>query len=118
MVHCPKCWTKNEEDAKYCAKCGAALEGSRSARALDSVDEWGEDIGKRVGRWGEQFGKRVEDECFRLPKGGAVAGLIIGIIIVLAGVFLVTGFEFIWPVLIIVLGILIIAGAVYGFSRR
>ncbi len=18
MVHCPKCWTKNEEDARYC----------------------------------------------------------------------------------------------------
>jgi len=118
MVHCPKCWTKNEKDARYCAKCGADLEGSRSTRALDSVDEWGEDFGKRAGRWGEQFGKRMEDECFGFPNGGAVAGLIIGIIIVLAGISWVTGFEFFWPVLIIVFGILIIAGTVYGFSRR
>lgn len=118
MVHCPKCWTKNEEDAKYCAKCGAALEGLRSARALDSVDEWGENIGKRAERWGEQFGKRMEGECFGFPNGGAVAGLVIGIIIVLAGILLATGFTFFWPALIIVLGILIIAGTVYGFSRR
>ena len=118
MVHCPKCWTKNEEDAKYCTKCGAALEGSRSARALDSVDEWGEDIGKRMERWGEQFGKRMEDECFGSPNVGAVAGLIIGIIIVLAGISWATGFQFFWPVLTIVLGTLIIAGSVYGFSRR
>ncbi len=118
MVHCPKCWTKNEEDAKYCAKCGAALEGSRSARALDSVERLGEDFGKRAERWGEQFGKRMENECFGSPNVGAIAGLIIGILIVLAGILWVAGFTFMWPVLIIALGILIIAGAVYGFSRR
>ncbi|MCW4052190.1 MAG: zinc ribbon domain-containing protein [Candidatus Bathyarchaeota archaeon] len=118
MVHCPKCWTKNEEDAKYCAKCGAALEGSRSGRAFDSLDKWGEDLGKRVERWGEQFGKRMEDECFGFSNVGAVTGLIIGIIIVFAGILWVAGFTFFWPVLIIVLGFLIIAGAIYGFSRR
>ena len=118
MVHCPKCWEKNEEDAEYCAKCGAALEGSRSSRVWDSMDEWGENFGKRAEKWGEQFGKRVEDECFGLPNGGAIAGLIIGIIIILAGISWITGFQFFWPVLIVVLGILIIAGTVYRFSRR
>jgi len=118
MVHCPKCWSKNEEDAKYCAKCGAALTDSRSARALDSVDEWGEDIGKRAERWGEQFGKRMEDECFGLPNIGAAAGLIIGIIMILAGISWAIGAPWFWPWLIFVLGLLIIAGTVYGFNRR
>jgi uncharacterized membrane protein YvbJ len=27
MVYCAKCGTKNEEDAKFCKKCGASLSG-------------------------------------------------------------------------------------------
>jgi len=60
----------------------------------------------------------MEDECFGFSNVSTVAGLIIGIIIVLAGISWVTGFTFLWPMLIIVLGFLIIAGTVYGFSRR
>ena len=56
MVHCPKCWTNNEENAKYCVKCGAALEeASRSSKTFDNMDEWGNDIGKRAEMWGENF---------------------------------------------------------------
>ncbi len=76
MVYCSKCGTKNEEDAKYCTKCGANLEVSREKRFERRAEEWGEDIGKRAERWGEQFGKRAEEECFGLPNGGAIAGII------------------------------------------
>lgn len=119
MVHCPKCWAKNEEDAKYCVKCGAALEGSRSARALDSVDEWGEDIGKRAERWGEQFGKRMENECFGLPHGGTIVGLVIGIIIILVGVTSLAGIDLeLWPLIIVIFGLLIFGGAIYTLTRK
>ena len=113
MVNCPKCGTENKEGAKYCTKCGAALKNSHSR-----VDEWGDEFGKQMERWGEQFGKRMEDECFRYPSSSVVPGLVIGILIVLAGILWIIGFQFIWPVLIIAFGILIIAGAVYGLSRR
>jgi len=109
MVYCTKCGTKNEEDVKYCTKCGANLEVSREKK-----------LERHAKEWGEQFGKRAEEECFGLPHGGAIVGAIIGIIIILVGLSWLTGFEWkhFWPVIVIIFGILIVAGAVYGLSRR
>lgn len=105
MVACPKCGTKNEEDAKYCAQCGANLEtGAYPSR---------------------RYKRKREEECFGIPRGGTIVGLAIGVIIVLWG--------FIWllqqvnvlpktleigPFAAIIFGILILVGALYGLSRR
>lgn len=64
----------------------------------------------------------VEEECFGIPRGGAVAGLAIGIIIILAGLsFLFQEIYGIsipwWPFVVILFGILIIIGALYGLRR-
>jgi uncharacterized membrane protein YvbJ len=105
MVVCPKCGTKNEEDAKYCAQCGANLETG----AYPSP----------------RYKRRREEECFGIPRGGTIVGLAIGVIIILWG--------FIWllqqvnvlpktleigPFAAIIFGILILVGALYGLSRR
>lgn len=119
MVHCSKCWTKNEEDAKYCVKCGAVLEGSRSSRTFDNMDEWGKNLGKRAEKWGENFGKRAEEDCFGIPHGGTIFGLIIGIIIILVGVTMLAGIEIeYWPIIIIIFGLLIVGGAIYSITQR
>ncbi len=120
MVYCTKCGIKNEEDANYCTRCGANLEGPREKRLERYAKEWGEEFGRRAEEWGEQFGRRAEEECFGLPHGGSIAGLIIGVIIILVGLSWFTGFEWglFWPVIVIIFGILILAGAVYGLSRR
>jgi len=105
MVVCPKCGTKNEEDAKYCAQCGANLEtGVYPSR---------------------RYKRKREEECFGIPRGGTIVGLAIGVIIILWG--------FIWllqqvnvlpktleigPFAAIIFGILILVGALYGLSRR
>ncbi|MFQ6065134.1 MAG: zinc-ribbon domain-containing protein [Candidatus Bathyarchaeia archaeon] len=110
MVYCTKCGTKNEEDAKYCSKCGANLEIS-----------WGKRLERQAEDWGEQFGKRVEEECFGLPQGGAIIGLVIGAIIVLLGLSWLAGenwWRYLWPLAIIFFGILIVAGALYSLSRK
>ena len=65
--------------------------------------------------------KRVEDECFGLPRGGAIFGLFIGIVIILWGLTQIPGllpedFNFGWLV-IIAFGLLIIAGAIYKLAR-
>jgi hypothetical protein len=67
--------------------------------------------------------ERVEEECFGIPRGSAVVGLAIGLIIVLAGLSLL--FQELygvsipwWPFVIILFGILIIIGAAYGLSRK
>ena len=105
MVYCSKCGTKNEEDAAVCVKCGASL-GARPA-------------------WRRER-RRREKECFGLPHGGAIAGIVFGAIIIIAGFIFVlqeTGvvteaWDVLWPFIVIIFGILVLAGALYGLSRR
>ena len=101
MVYCSKCGFNNEDNAENCTKCGASLQISRYER---------------------RSARRMEDECFGLPHGGAIVGLIIGIVIILWGLTQVPGllpenFE-LWWLIIIIFGVLIIAGSLYRFSRR
>ncbi len=101
MVYCSKCGSNNEEGAEFCAKCGASLQLSRYERRRP---------------------RHVEDGCFGLPHGGAIVGLIIGIIIILWGLTQIPGvlpenFE-LWWLIIIAFGVLMIAGAIYRLSRR
>ena len=110
MVYCTKCGFKNEDDAKACAKCGASLQVSRPEKRYSSNDEC---FGHRERDW--------EDECFGLPHAGAIVGIIFGIIIVIAGVAMFLGesiWRYLWPFIVIVFGLLIVMGALYGRRRR
>jgi uncharacterized membrane protein YvbJ len=120
LVYCIKCGAKNEEDARYCIKCGTDLKVSQEKGFEKRAEEWGERFGKRAEEWGEQFGKRAEEDCFGLPHGGLIIGLILGIIIIVAGLSLLAGIVlwFFWPIILIIFGILIIVGVLYSLSRR
>jgi len=104
MVYCANCGTKNPDEAVVCAKCGAKLYVVGETR---------------------RYRRREEEECFGIPHGGAVVGLAIGAIIVLWGLIwllqrtgaIAEDIE-VWPFAIIVFGILIIVGALYGLGRR
>lgn len=103
MVYCTKCGTKNEDDAKICVSCGASLE-----------------TGERYSRRHE---RRMEDECFGIPRGGSIVGIVIGLIIVLLGISWIFSIYLkqelpVWPIAIIIFGILMIVGAYYGMRRR
>ena len=87
MVYCTKCGTKNEEDATICVKCGASLAAAPAGRSERRRQEKEEQ---------ECFGSRQEkgeQECFGLPHGGAIAGLVFGTIIIIAGLLFATGME-------------------------
>jgi len=102
MVYCTKCGAKNEETAAMCVKCGAPLHKT-------AAPPWTYER------------RQAEKECFGLPHGGAIVGLIIGMIIILVGLSQLPGIDFgeyIWPLVIIIFGILLIAGALYSYSRR
>ena len=108
MVYCTKCGTKNEDEAKVCSKCGAPLQVSRPVRRYRSG--------------GDCFGPggRPESECFGLPHGGAIAGLIFGAIVLIIGLALLSGiqvWDYLWALIVVVFGLLIIAGALYGMRR-
>jgi uncharacterized membrane protein YvbJ len=97
MVYCTKCGTQNADDARVCSKCGASLYA----------------VGER-----EHY-RRMESECFGIPRGGTIVALAIGLIIVLWGLFAIFAPDVnVWPIAVIIFGILIAVGALYGLSRR
>jgi len=100
MVYCTKCGTKNEEDTVLCVNCKEPLGSSQTVR---------------------HERRRKESECFGLPHGGSIAGLVIGFIIILWGVTSVFDIDFgsyLWAVVIVIFGTLMVAGALYSMSRR
>ena len=111
LVYCTKCGTKNEDDAAECIKCGAALQISRPVRRYRSDDNC----------FGPRERRHMEDECFGLPHGGAIVGIIFGIIIIILGLAIYSGvqlWDYLGPMILVIVGILIIAGAFYGMRRR
>ena len=97
MVYCTKCGAKNEETAAVCVKCQQPLTVHETRR---------------------HERRQVESDCFGLPHGGAIVGLIIGIIIILWGVSSFADIDIdLWPLVIIIFGTLIVAGALYKYSR-
>lgn len=119
MVFCSECGTKNEEAAGTCVKCGAKLNVPREKSLEKRIEEGAEEFGKRAEAWGESFGKRAEEECFGLPHGGSIFGLVIGIIIIVVGMAWLAGIDLeIWPLIVLIFGVLIISGAIYTLTRK
>ena len=65
MAYCPKCGTKNEDDAVFCKSCGASLTGVKSEHD-------------------RHRNERCEDECAG-GQSGRGWGLFWGVIIILIG---------------------------------
>jgi uncharacterized membrane protein YvbJ len=103
MVYCKNCGTKNEDDDDYCSKCGTSLK---------------EDDERRYRR---ERRRRQRDECFGLPSGNIIGPLIAGVVLILVGLSAIYGFQYLrylGPVLIVLIGLLIIAGAIYRSRRK
>jgi len=108
VTYCEACGAKNETDAQFCAKCGASLQVAKS-KPIEKRDE-------------DCFGPE-ERECFGLPHGGAVCGIIFGILIIIWGLASVLGVLNLWGqywpfVLAMLFGSLLIAGGIYSASRH
>ncbi|NIO37032.1 zinc-ribbon domain-containing protein [Candidatus Bathyarchaeota archaeon] len=102
MVYCTKCGHQNEDGVEFCVKCGASLKVSRPEKRYRSSDGC--------------FGPRSEDECFGLPHGGLIAGIIFGLFIIVIGISIllqVDVWRWLGPTLIIILGLLIVLGVLY-----
>lgn len=119
MVYCSECGTENEEATDTCVKCGAKLRVPRVKSLEERIEEGAEEFGKRAEEWGESFGKHAEDECFSLPHGGTIFGIIIGIIIILLGISWLAGINLpFWSLVLVIFGVLILSGAVYSLTRK
>jgi uncharacterized membrane protein YvbJ len=106
MVYCHNCGTKNDDDAEFCSKCGTTLK---------EQDEYTERRRHRNDHY------RQRTECFGLPHGNIIGPLIGGIILILIGLSSIYGWGFwnyLWPAIVIIVGILIIIAAIYGTRKR
>jgi len=67
----------------------------------------------------------MEGECFGLPNGGMIAGLVIGLIVIILGLGLflqASGYigdfwSIFWPIILVIFGILILLGGIFGRRR-
>ena len=109
MVYCTKCGAQNDEDADHCSSCGASLKVTRREKR-----GWEEEIVVRAEEFGERaesWGRNMEDECFGLPGGDSIIGILFGLMIVLLGVRELFGWNVDFgPFVIIVVGALILGG--------
>ncbi|MGA7075144.1 MAG: zinc ribbon domain-containing protein [Halobacteriota archaeon] len=114
MPYCQNCGTKNDEGAEICVNCRQPLYDTRRRRA------------RRDGCYGPRGEQRHEEECFGLPYGGAIVGILFGLILLISGVAwvlsLTLGISFngalVGPLIAIAIAILIIAGAIYQLRHR
>ena len=110
MVYCSKCGTQNPDTNTVCSNCGSPLYT----------------VGQRYPGSDREHYRRMENECFGLPNGGMIVGIVIGFIVILVGLGLflqatygisIDFWQYIWPFIIIVFGVLILAGALYRRKR-
>ena len=114
MVYCPKCGFKNRDGASVCKNCGESLYPYRVKKAVKRKEDTC--FGPPERR------ERHVEECFGLPRGGTIVGMAIGLLIILFGVGWILSRHYgvrieIWPVAVIIFGILIVAGALYRLRR-
>jgi uncharacterized membrane protein YvbJ len=102
LVYCTKCGTENEEDAEVCKNCGASLRppAYRTSRRRD---------------WD------FDDECFG-GRNRMTWPLLIGAFLILIGLstlledmFWWAGWDTLWPLFIIAIGVMIVSNA---YRRR
>jgi len=106
MVYCSKCGTQNPDSNVNCSNCGAPLYT----------------VGQRYPGSDREHYRRMENECFGLPNGGMIVSLVLGVIIIFVGLglFLQTAYGIslpVWPFVLIIFGILIVAGGIYRQRR-
>ena len=98
MVYCTKCGVQNPDDSEYCTSCGVALYLRSQEKTSDSSDCFGSN-------------RDWDTECFGLRRGGALFALVLGLLIVLAGVSSLIGeslLQWIAPFFVIGIGLIII----------
>jgi uncharacterized membrane protein YvbJ len=117
MSFCAKCGAENEGDAIYCISCGASLQRSRGGDR-----NWENELERRAENFGdsaERFGRRMENECFGLPRNSSIFGILIGLAIILFGTSTLLGLNIDFgPFVMIVIGVLIIAGVLYKRNQE
>jgi len=97
LVYCVKCGAKNPEDAAVCAQCGKALMGIEKGRT-----------------------RHERETCFGLPSHWG--SVLLGLFVIVLGLSILLrswiGVQDFWPLVLIFVGIAILLGGFYRYTRR
>jgi ribosomal protein L40E len=99
LVYCVKCGAKNPDDAAICAQCGNSLAGVERGRT-----------------------KEEKAACFGMPSHWG--GILLGVFIVILGLFSFyqqfahVSWDVFGPLVLIFIGIAVLLGGFYRYSRR
>jgi hypothetical protein len=106
VVYCQSCGKENTENAEFCSNCGAQLQGEGPPPTTRPP-------------------KKPDEECFGLPYGDAICGVVFGSIIIITGLSWIMGWDLstLWetaigPYLIILFGVLVILGAIFSSRTK
>jgi ribosomal protein L40E len=120
VVYCQKCSAENADDADFCKKCGAPLTPAKKDFEA-KAEAFGQRVGRRAERWGQRVGTRAEEECFGVTGGGAIFGIIFGLVIIGIGTSFIFGYPgwlLIGPIVTIIFGVLIVVCALNSVRRK
>ena len=99
LVYCAKCGAKNPDDAAVCAQCGKPLAGVERGRT-----------------------KEEKEACFGMPSHWG--SILLGVFIVISGLILFyqqfahVGWDVFGPLVLVFIGIAVLLGGLYRYSRR
>lgn len=127
MPYCPKCGAKVSDEMAFCPKCGATLKAEKPPVAAapapaPPIAEKAEKAEKR--EKGEKTEKREKEEKHEKGEFGILAPLIGGLILIFLGLMSylqITGIlrrEVAWASFLIIIGVVIIVGALYATRRH
>jgi hypothetical protein len=102
LVYCIQCGFENKDDAYYCVKCGVSLPLTHTRYNHSSHDCFGISKG--------------DDSCLVLRHGGAIIGMIVGVLIIISGISVLLD-QSIWhlflPLFIIAIGLFLVFEAIF-----
>ena len=122
MSYCPNCGNKIDETMAFCPRCGTSLKAvppgqpaPPPAQPYRRRDEKGEKKEKQEKQQQPEKGEKQEK-----GEAGFIGYLIGGLILIVLGLFAVlqiSGYfpnsAQVWPIMLLIIGVIIIAGAVY-----
>lgn len=63
--------------------------------------------------------RHKKEECFGLPRGNAIFGLFLGLIIIVWGLNELGYLKVeMWPAIVVIFGVLVVIGALFGLTRK
>lgn len=125
MPYCTKCGVEVEEKMAFCAKCGAPLKVEKPPAEMAPAPTYrGEKTEKSEKSEKTEKGEKTEKtEKYEKREVGVMGPLIGGLVLIFLGCMFflgVTGYlilENVGPFLLVLVGILIVIGVLYGAMR-